>query len=488
AIKMLFRPLKPIYIGRFKLPFTPGILPAERLRLSRSIGDTVSRELLSAEVFKARLSDPALELKLREAMDSILEEMLRARPGEILEGLGSKDGKGEQDQAGSGMVAILRHSLGSVLASPEFRQGAEAAAELAASNISNLSFGQILDPDRFTALVAEFAARQRQLSAGSGTEAGPGALAETILGALAGEGGDLFSAKALTPLAEAAGSLMYDSISPLVENLILRPEIRSRLEAQAMDIVRQAIARLNPLQRVIVGVANYERTIEESIPSTIADLASAMGRLLAQPEIKREVVGSLTGWLTGRGSGAPGRSALAQYLMPAFKQFLDETWAEGEEFASRLGSRYETFSRMRVGEALPGFSAAVAPRLASFLIPSGVGSKAFEGTISAFLEGFGRSSNGKSAGELLGIGPEERSGLALLLSRAASQALAAQADKLVAALDIRAMVVERLDSLEMAEAERIILGVVSKELTWITVLGGVLGAIIGLAQGLISLV
>ncbi|HCO48040.1 MAG TPA: hypothetical protein DIT55_00785, partial [Spirochaetaceae bacterium] len=58
AIKMLFRPLRPVHVGRFKLPFTPGILPRERLRLSESVGDTVSRELLSPEVFKARLDEP----------------------------------------------------------------------------------------------------------------------------------------------------------------------------------------------------------------------------------------------------------------------------------------------------------------------------------------------------------------------------------------------------------------------------------------------
>ncbi|MBR6349380.1 MAG: DUF445 family protein, partial [Lachnospiraceae bacterium] len=27
AIKMLFRPLKPVYIGKFRVPFTPGVIP-----------------------------------------------------------------------------------------------------------------------------------------------------------------------------------------------------------------------------------------------------------------------------------------------------------------------------------------------------------------------------------------------------------------------------------------------------------------------------
>jgi Uncharacterized protein conserved in bacteria len=66
AIKMLFRPLNPIYVGRFKLPFTPGILPRERRRLTDSVGETVSRELLTGEVFRGRLADPALREKIDE--------------------------------------------------------------------------------------------------------------------------------------------------------------------------------------------------------------------------------------------------------------------------------------------------------------------------------------------------------------------------------------------------------------------------------------
>ena len=57
AIKMLFRPLKAIYIFGFKLPFTPGILPRQRKRLALSIGAMVERELLTAEVLRSRLAN-----------------------------------------------------------------------------------------------------------------------------------------------------------------------------------------------------------------------------------------------------------------------------------------------------------------------------------------------------------------------------------------------------------------------------------------------
>ena len=49
AIKMLFRPHKAIYIGKFRLPFTPGIIPKNQKRVAGAIGEAVSEQLLTKE-------------------------------------------------------------------------------------------------------------------------------------------------------------------------------------------------------------------------------------------------------------------------------------------------------------------------------------------------------------------------------------------------------------------------------------------------------
>lgn len=46
AIKMLFRPLKPWRIGRYRVPLTPGVIPAKRLELADNIGEMVGEHLL----------------------------------------------------------------------------------------------------------------------------------------------------------------------------------------------------------------------------------------------------------------------------------------------------------------------------------------------------------------------------------------------------------------------------------------------------------
>ena len=47
AIKMLFRPYKPIYIGGRKLPFTPGLIPSNQGRLAKRVSDTIMGSLLT---------------------------------------------------------------------------------------------------------------------------------------------------------------------------------------------------------------------------------------------------------------------------------------------------------------------------------------------------------------------------------------------------------------------------------------------------------
>jgi uncharacterized membrane protein YheB (UPF0754 family) len=49
AIKMLFRPHKEIRLGKFKVPFTPGLIPKEKSRIAKSVGETIGMHLLTKE-------------------------------------------------------------------------------------------------------------------------------------------------------------------------------------------------------------------------------------------------------------------------------------------------------------------------------------------------------------------------------------------------------------------------------------------------------
>ncbi|USR89301.1 DUF445 family protein [Phormidium yuhuli AB48] len=47
AIKMLFRPYRAYYVGKYRLPFTPGLIPRNQERLAKRVSDTIMGSLLT---------------------------------------------------------------------------------------------------------------------------------------------------------------------------------------------------------------------------------------------------------------------------------------------------------------------------------------------------------------------------------------------------------------------------------------------------------
>lgn len=72
AIKMLFRPRKAIYIGRWHIPFTPGLIPQQKSRIAASIGRVISTQLLNSET----VQETVLSEKTLQRMESKIIDFL----------------------------------------------------------------------------------------------------------------------------------------------------------------------------------------------------------------------------------------------------------------------------------------------------------------------------------------------------------------------------------------------------------------------------
>lgn len=64
AIKMLFRPHRPIYIGKFQVPFTPGLIPKRRDELAVQLGKMVVDHLLTPEGIGKKLTNEEFQAGL----------------------------------------------------------------------------------------------------------------------------------------------------------------------------------------------------------------------------------------------------------------------------------------------------------------------------------------------------------------------------------------------------------------------------------------
>ncbi len=73
AIKMLFRPHEPKFIGNIRLPFTPGLIPKRRNELAAQLGKTVTNYLLTPDTFRKKLLTPTMEKRVETFVQDKLE-------------------------------------------------------------------------------------------------------------------------------------------------------------------------------------------------------------------------------------------------------------------------------------------------------------------------------------------------------------------------------------------------------------------------------
>ncbi|MFP7479603.1 DUF445 domain-containing protein [Terribacillus saccharophilus] len=144
AIKMLFKPHRAIYIGKWRVPFTPGLIPKRRSDLARSLGKTVVDHLLTPKGMQAKLIDENFQMKVNTWAKQELFRFLRSErtPRQLLSDLNITV---ETDELHTKTAALLitqlekqaEKELGSLLPE-ELKEKTEAAADRAGLHIQHM--------------------------------------------------------------------------------------------------------------------------------------------------------------------------------------------------------------------------------------------------------------------------------------------------------------------------------------------------------------
>lgn len=96
AIRMLFRPLKPVYLFGHRLPMTPGMIPKNKERLAAGIAAMVSDKLMSSDVLAEQLLSDDMIAKVRTHVADFVEKQ-RTNETPIREALASLIGQDSVD-------------------------------------------------------------------------------------------------------------------------------------------------------------------------------------------------------------------------------------------------------------------------------------------------------------------------------------------------------------------------------------------------------
>jgi uncharacterized membrane protein YheB (UPF0754 family) len=163
AIKMLFRPYRPIQVLGRRLPFTPGLIPSNQGRLAQRIADTIMGSLLTPEelqklaqrLLQIERMQSAIQWLLHRALDQINAET-QAKTARVL-------GNILHDMFGQSLPRLLKvwsrqknflddqinHIFDQILM--EFQLGEEQAVQ-----VSQWILQGVLPPDRMRQILIDF--------------------------------------------------------------------------------------------------------------------------------------------------------------------------------------------------------------------------------------------------------------------------------------------------------------------------------------------
>ncbi|MGP4073916.1 DUF445 domain-containing protein [Piscibacillus sp. B03] len=77
AIKMLFRPYEAVYIGKFKLPFTPGLIPKRRSELAEQLGRVVTDYLVTSDALEQKVLEPQFQRKMTDLINQQIDHAIK---------------------------------------------------------------------------------------------------------------------------------------------------------------------------------------------------------------------------------------------------------------------------------------------------------------------------------------------------------------------------------------------------------------------------
>ena len=504
AIKMLFRPYKEIRIGGIKVPFTPGILPRERERLAESLGDTVAQELLTPKVITDRIHSPqiqktaakAVSIAIKGFLDQDAERLFLMRHSEQIS---SEDAEAalEDSAAGSSLAHQIIESLRRLVASADIQTAIQHIFAEFITRLGRLKFQSLVSKQQFVAGIMKAAGSIGSQSVDSDivhvqstdseNESGYSRL-RPILAALLQLPPDATIRVATDSLVPPAYALFLPELKQFLRSM----EFRSRLEVEGRSFVKRALDRLGPVQRLFVSLAGYETRISQSMPETIEDLIKTIELLLDDPEVPERLAEAACATIVSRraktGPASTAASMQRENIASAIGQSLKES---SDELKLRAERVYDDIADLSLEELAGGRMNA--EDISGFVLSAFVRAIDSEKEISSstigtlFIDVLKESAKGKTIAEFFGIQEQDIEQISYTLANALLQLIETRMPLLVEAMDIRGMVAERIDSLDMKEVERIVLQVVSHELAWITWLGGILGAMIGFIQSLIAL-
>ncbi|PWK13858.1 DUF445 family protein [Tumebacillus permanentifrigoris] len=426
AIVMLFRPWTEKKVFGKRLPFTPGLIPSRQSDLAEKLGEIVEHDLLTPEGVAKSLGRPALEFAVKRSVIQAVSKTLNEAPT-----LGMLSRRMFGDTAQERIETVLVQQIISFLQQGEGRARVASMADALFDHLrETLSDGEVRRN-----LVAGFAdPLHAQLTAGTTTWQ--------------------------QVLPESARDLVEDrlraQVEPLLDGLARWMEEPVFVDAIAR-MLTEKVESIPLIGSMAKSFLTPERVSSDIVPRLQSVVQSASVQELAQDKL-HHMLSSFweqpVGRYLGKLSTADFNSLLEKILETLLDQALDENAATRSQFRS--------------------------------LVVNGLLAGASEHTIGDLLR---RVLGGVMEFDVRNLYVQHTETVDRLIGQLWHYLRDQMIDalpELLEALSVRQIVQEQVESYPIPTLEKLVLSVVNKEVKMITYLGGILGALIGLIQALVS--
>lgn len=492
AIRMLFRPLRAYHFGKLRVPFTPGIIPRQRERLADSIARMVGQTLLTPDSLLGHLQQPEMRTAVHGYVSRITDSVLNIQERILLKDSAVSGSDNRSELSGKLIEDLLLSPAFSDLLSFLSRQLSAAAMEL--------RIGSLLP----------------QLS--------PEILQDFVTSNLSKRDSQLFFRRGLKKILKSLRKLdrpvrdfipgsftddiiqilddQYDPVWNRILTWLKKEEIQQELSSRGRVLLQRILKRLGSFQRFFVSAGQYDRNLDEQMPSIVRDLIQQLEYSIALPETRRLILLEARILIEECISCSP--VELEKKLAVNFPRAID-TWLKNffsgsssidiQKGIGQILARLSlSIADMHVAEVLHKYLS-VDPETISSMIKSkldrylGLDSEfekerreRVQRRLSQWKAWLVRRLTHKPDANRNLIGVEQKKMIDEYLTDAFYRIMENRLPQLVDSVDFHSLVKNKVNSLDMLQVEQLLLMVMQKHLKYINIFGAFLGALIGAGQ------
>lgn len=502
AIRMLFRPLNPWYILGRRVPMTPGIIPSKRHDLAENIGNMVGEKLLTATDISTALSADPFQEHLYQITDNQVKDILRRDLGPVQ----SVFPRRFQAYARIGIRMLkyrLRSGVRSYVDSDEFRETLHRLVPKQLEELGSRRIDEILrEEDRKGFYRFMESGLEKIVTSPKNTELLARRIQEGLTdAAVSGKTVQDFLPQELLQLICTTVEQEAPQLLQRTAEILAEPAMRDQLVLAIKEGIEDFIDGLGPMAAMAKGFIEIDR-MDDTIRDWLEKKEDALAEWLLKPEIQERAVRALR-----HQTNAFLSTPLANLL---FRVESDKQQAVCKRLAENimklLGSRKmqqlisdvvrEQFENRIDHGRLPLADCAdlllskeqaetmrqtLLNELARILRSEQSG-ELFDKVINTMVN----QVTSKPLGALRNLMPAGvRKGISEYIVLTANKILIREVPGLVRTLNIKDMVTEKVDSLDLMRLEGLLLSIMEEQFKYINLFGALLGFLIGLLNLLV---